>query len=381
MTRSVAACRTLVAVVAGVLALLAPGAAEAQTCPSNSTEVGQRQDGDKLVIRCACNPGFITAPRSCLAIDEAAKQFYLTEEEVLRAVATVIDVAELLELAADEKVSLWDRVVAWAASIEGLNGQAGTLLKTIEMAGPDVTQNLAIVSARKKAAAEATRQVAQTWMLLRPEVRGPFIDLATDYMPMKARATYLIGVVSFRHGQYDEALTYFKSAQKVLPGDKGIEESLLITRLTQRSQWEARHPKAARLQEARAFRAGGAQAAWQMGMQLLAKGDYAGSELFLREAGVRMRQVNARGADIGRIDRLADTARGEREAGSKPRPSVFGAMDGWSKVDFMLTACEYGQKDWGRTLRFLEIALMADPANAAARQAYAELKDIAASAQ
>lgn len=369
-----------VALLAGGLMAAFPGAAWPQSCPPNSRHVGQRLDGDKLIIRCACDAGFITTQKACKTIDDAAREFYLTTEEVLAAVARTFDAEELLEASADERLSLKDRVVAWAAYIAALNGQASAVQAIVEMADPDVTGSLAFVAARKKAAAEATRQVAQTWMLLRPEVRAPFVELASGYMPMKARAAYLLGVLSFRSGQYDSALAYFKDAQKVLPGDKGIDESLLIVRLTQRSQWEARHPKAARLQEARAFRAGGAQAAWLMGMHLMARNDNAGAEIFLREAGVRMRHVKGRGADVDLIDGLAAKARADREAG-KPGSRAAGALDGWSKVDLMLTACEYGQKDWERSLRFLETLMLIDRSNPTVAEAYRELKDIAASAQ
>lgn len=369
------------AILGGGLVFAVPGAAWSQSCPLNAIEVDRRQEGSKLIIRCACNTGFITSNRSCKTIDDAASEFHLTQEEVLSTIARVIESDNLLDLAADDRLTLKDRLVAFAAFFSGMNGQPAVMQAIIEMAGTDMGRNLALVAARKAAAAEATRLAAQTWMLLRPEVRGPLVDLASDYMPMKARAAYLLGVLSYRNGQYDGALNYFKDAQSVLPGDRGIDESLLIVRLAQRSQWESHHPKAARLQEARAFRAAGAQASWQMALQLLSKGDYAGSEVFMREAGVRMRRVNAQKFEIELIDDLSQKLKADREAGRRPEPRGLGMMDGWSKVDLMLTACEYGQKDWARTLHFLEIAMAADPANSTVRQAYAELKDIAASVQ
>ena len=56
-------------------------------------------------------------------------------------------------------------------------------------------------------------------------------------------------------------------------------------------------------------------------------------------------------------------------------------FDGFSKADLMFSALEYGQKDWARSLHFLEAAIRADPENVKIKQAFYELKEIAASAR
>jgi hypothetical protein len=53
----------------------------------------------------------------------------------------------------------------------------------------------------------------------------------------------------------------------------------------------------------------------------------------------------------------------------------------WTKAEFMLDALAYGQKSWPRSLRYLEIAMKADPNNPRVREAYDELSAIAASAK
>lgn len=357
--------------------------ASAQSCPPNAIELSRQVVGNKLALRCACNPGFVNHDKKCVTIDEAANGFYLGEVDVVALIyAGYIEGEELRKAAANDRWSLKGKAAAFLAALMGEGGQPTVMDTVINMVGPDAENDPAVMAARRKIA-ERRQAEEQVFLLLRPDIRRPMQELAISHMTNKAKVDFVFGVTAYRLGDYDTSMRLLNSAQAAMPADHSLDQARVIVRMSQRSQWERHHPQAARIQYARAFRSAGAQAAQQLGLQLLASGDYAGGERELRETVQRLRRLNGYADEIDVNSRLADRARDDRAAGKTSTMTERTGerpFDRLSKAELMLTACEYGQKDWGRSLHFLEIAKAADPTNRTLAQAYNELKEIAASA-
>jgi hypothetical protein len=151
----------------------------------------------------------------------------------------------------------------------------------------------------------------------------------------------------------------------------------------QQAELDRQDPVAARRRDARIFRAQGAAAAMMLGTQLVSAGDYQGAEIVLREAHEKIRRLPGQNDFALMVnDGLAKRVSADRQSGDKSMVSPPGKrdFDKFSKVDLMLMALEYGQKDWSRSLFFLETALRSDRTNINLNAAYYELKKIAASA-
>lgn len=372
------------AVLAASLLCCLPLAAHAQRCPPHAREVSQHQEGNKLIIRCACEPGYVTRDKSCITLDEA-----VTGNPLPADILKDLFLGEGMsgdELRKSAMPSNWPIKEIFGTVLGSYmidTGLFGPAEIVIEMVGPEAARDPAVIAAKQRILA-MRRKEAQLFTLLRPEAGRAMQDLAIGHMPMKGRAAFLIGIASFRLGQHDQALKYLKDAQQIVPGDKGIDESLVIVRAVERAAWERRNPETARVLYARAFRAAGAQAAHDLGLQLVSSGDYAGAEIALREARDRMQRLgNTSGPSADLLAKFSAKVRADRAAGDRSMVDPPGTrwFDRRSKADLMFSALEYGQKDWARSLHFLESVLRADPSNNTARQAYTELKEIAATAK
>ena len=366
---------------ATLLACCVPSAILAQSCPPNSYTVSKEQIGNKVTLRCACVVGYVVAGQGCITIDEAASGIRLPDDLADLWTGAAYSGAELRESAVRSAWPMIDVARALLTSLMGESGAFGPAEVVIQMLGPDAARHPAVIAARQRIEA-LRRKEAQLFTLLRPEAGRAMQELAIGHMPMKGRAAFMVGAASFRIGQYEQALRYLKDAQQVVPGDKGIEEALVIVRAVQSSVKDKLDPEAARRRYAQAFRSAGGQAAWQLGLQLISSGDYVGAELTLREARDRLARLpDTRTSEVELIDKLRQKTRTDREAGDRSMVDPPGKrmFDQISKADLMFSALEYGQKDWSRSLHYLEVAMRADPKNIKIMQAYLELKEIAAS--
>lgn len=384
MTHSLgkAAIAATAGIVVAMATLLAATPAWAQSCPANSRELGRRQEGNRLILSCACNEGYVTHAKGCHTIDAAANEFYVSQDDLVRILNPGFIDAAPLSSAATSGWSVKSAAAGLLSAIGMESGQVTPLDVMIRMIGPDADSHPAVLAARKKID-ERRRGQEQLFMLLRPEIRRPMWELAVSHMPNKGKTAFVFGVTSFRLGKYDDALRLLMEAQRSVPGDRSLDEALVIVRMSQRSEWEKRQPEAARIGYARAFRGAGAHASLILGFQLVSSGDYAGGEMALRESIQQTQRLGLRAKDIDLTRQLADRARDDRAAGNRAMidPPGKRPFDRMTKADLMLTACEYGQKDWARSLRFLEVAMLADRANPVLAEAYRDLKEIATSAQ
>ncbi|TAJ37787.1 MAG: hypothetical protein EPO55_17660 [Reyranella sp.] len=367
--------------VATLLACCVPSAILAQSCPPNTREISRQQTANKITLRCACVVGYVQSSNRCITVDEAASGNSLPDDLVDLFTGAAYSGAELRESAARNPWPVTDVARAVLAAFLGESGAFGPAEVVIQIIGPEAARHPAVIAAKQRIEA-LRRKEAQQFTLLWPGVARSVQELAIGHMPMKGRAAFMVGAASFRVGQYEQALRYLKDAQEVVPGDKGIEEALVFVRAVQSSVKDKSDPDAARRRYAQAFRSAGGQAAWQLGLQLISSGDYVGAELTLREARDRLARLpDTRTSEVELIDKLRQKTRTDREAGDRsmvdpPGKRMFSQI---SKADLMFSALEYGQKDWARSLHYLEVAMHADPENTRIRQAYLELKEIAAS--
>lgn len=367
--------------VVALLVCCVPSAIFAQSCPPNTREISRQQTVNKITLRCACVVGYVQSNNRCITIDEAASGNPLPNEFVDLFTGTAYSGVELHDSAVRSAWPMVDIGRAFLASLMGESGAFGPAEVVIQIIGPDAARHPAVIAAKQRIEA-LRRKEAQLFTLLRPEAGRAMQELAIGHMPMKGRAAFMVGTASFRVGQYEQALRYLKDAQEVVPGDKGIEEALVIVRAVQSSAKDKSDPEAARRRYAQAFRSAGGQAAWQLGLQLISSGDYVGAELTLREARDRLARLpDTRTSEVELIDKLRQKTRTDREAGDRSMVDPPGKrmFDQISKADLIFSALEYGQKDWSRSLHYLEVAMRADPKNIKIMQAYLELKEIAAS--
>lgn len=373
--------RRLFTAAAGLAAFLVPAVAFAQSCPANTVEVSRERVGSKLTLRCACISGLVQSGNRCVTVDEAARGNPL-DPELVDLFLNGYGGGPALRAAADRSTwPLFDKFKVQLAALMAESGAFAPAVVEIEIVGPDANRDPAVLAARQ--AIEALkRKEAQLFTLMRPESGRVVHDLAIGHMPMEARANFLIGVLGFRLGDYRQSLTALKRARDLVPGDKGIDESMVIVRAVQSAAEDRRQPEAAARRYAMAFRGAGAQAAMFLGAQLIGSGDYAGAEVALGEARQRMGRLPETSPSLLslveglRARTREDRAKSDRSMVDPPGQRPF---DRVSKADLMFSALEYGQKDWARSLFYLETAMRADPGNATVRKAYEELKEIAAS--
>ena len=347
----------------------------------NTREISRQQTANKITLLCACVVGYVQSSNRCITIDEAASGIRLPDDLVDLFNGAAYSGTKLRESAVGSPWPVMDVARAFLASLMGESGALGPAEVVIQTLGPDAAHHPAVIAAKQRIEA-LRRKEAQLFTLLRPESGRAMQDLAIGHMPMKGRAAFMVGAASFRVGQYEQALRYLKDAQGIVPGDKGIDEALVIVRAVQSSVQDKSDPEAARRRYAQAFRSAGGQAAWQLGLQLISSGDYVGAELTLREARDRLARLpDPRTSEVDLIDKLRQKTRTDREARDRSMVDPPGKrmFDQFSKADLMFSALEYGQKDWARSLHYLEVAMRADPENSKIKQAYLELKEIAAS--
>jgi tetratricopeptide (TPR) repeat protein len=356
----------------------------AQKCPINSFEVSKEKVGNKLILRCACVDGYVLwQNKSCVTIDQAVSGNPLPPELVADLfLGNGFAGDDLRKAAEQDRWPTWDKFLGFMTSILAETGAFELAEPVIEMVGPEAEKDPAVIAGRQRIA-ELRRKHAQLFTLMRPQAGRAMIDLAISHMPLKGQAFFIVGVSSFKVGQYDAALKYLKEARSIVPGDQGIDESLVIVRSVQQAELDRQDPVAARRRDARIFRAQGAAAAMMLGTQLVSAGDYQGAEIVLREAHEKIRRLPGQNDFALMVnDGLAKRVSADRQSGDKSMVSPPGKrdFDKFSKVDLMLMALEYGQKDWSRSLFFLETALRSDRTNINLNAAYYELKKIAASA-
>jgi len=367
--------------VVALLVCCVPSVVLAQSCPPNTREISRQQTANKITLLCACVVGYVQSSNRCITIDEAASGIRLPDDLVDLFNGAAYSGTKLRESAVGSPWPVMDVARAFLASLMGESGALGPAEVVIQTLGPDAAHHPAVIAAKQRIEA-LRRKEAQLFTLLRPESGRAMQDLAIGHMPMKGRAAFMVGAASFRVGQYEQALRYLKDAQGIVPGDKGIDEALVIVRAVQSSVQDKSDPEAARRRYAQAFRSAGGQAAWQLGLQLISSGDYVGAELTLREARDRLARLpDPRTSEVDLIDKLRQKTRTDREARDRSMVDPPGKrmFDQFSKADLMFSALEYGQKDWARSLHYLEVAMRADPENSKIKQAYLELKEIAAS--
>lgn len=372
------------ALLAGLLTASVPALAAGQSCPTNTYEVSRQQVGSKLTLRCACVTGYVLSGGTCLHLDDAVRRAALPTRMIAELFLGADFPGEnLWRLAATGTLNFTNTFMSALASLSGQTGAFTPALTAIELVSADAAREPAVASAKQKATA-LERKNAQLFTLMRPEAGRAMRELAINHLSPKGQAAFMLGVANFRLGHHEQALKYLADAQATAPGDKGIDEALIIVRAAQRTREEQSDPVGSYIGYAWAFRGAGAQAAYDLAAQLASAGDLVGANAAMSEAARRIAMVpGVDKAQVRVFTNLAESMKARSAAGDRSLVAPPGKrfFDGRSKADLMLTALEYGQKDWARSLQFLHAAREADPSNATIDAAYRELKAIADTAR
>lgn len=218
-----------------------------------------------------------------------------------------------------------------------------------------------------------------------PQIRTLAEELRIAHLPMQGRAAVLLALLAFREGDYDRSLNFLRDAEKSQPADAGIRDMIFLAEQARQTRAERGQPEAPTDRPARVMQREGALAATNLGFFLIEADNAVLTELALGEARERVAKIRSSMywppwsvPDLKLMDEMIAQVRSEGTAAMARGVRV---THRWTKAEFMLDALAYGQKSWPRSLRYLEIAMKADPNNPRVREAYDELSAIAASAK
>lgn len=374
--------RKTLSALAAALLVLASAPAAAQYCPKGSHEVSRTRDGDRLIVRCACDEGLIVDEGQCRTVQEALDFLLAADLERQLLLLETGDAFrggdDLRRRIARASWPVLDKVHAVLATFLGEIGRYRDGAAAIGQVRRSQPTDQVALTIEVKLTELAQRQAAQP--LVTPEARDIERELKISHLSLEGRTDVMLGLISYREGEHREAMDYLARAQKLHPDDAGVRDLMFLVSRVQAAR--AQQPNAGANWTTRVFQRQGALAAWNLGLLLIEGGQAAQADVALGEARERMLRAGAQPGDFNLelIGGLQRRVRGEGTAGMTA-PSIPRIYDGTSKADLMLDALEYGQKSWTRSLRFLEIAMTAAPDNSRIREAYNELSLIAANAK